>query len=432
MRFFSFLVAFLFASLLVAQQPPVTKDSSVLVTNVHAHIGNGQFIANAAIGIRNGKIAFVVPMGNALVRPETFDKVVNGMSFHAYPGFIAPNTRLGLEEIEAVRATLDFAEVGQYNPNVRSLIAYNTDSDILPTIRSSGVLLAQICPQGGARITGSSSIVSLESYDNWEERAYRADDGIHLNWPQRIQFLGWWAEPEGIKRSEKYPEQIKEVRAFFTAAKAYHAMQNHEAVNIRFEAMRSVLAQESQLYIHVEDAKSILEALQFAREFSVKPVIVGGTDAWLVADALRAQNVGVILNATHSLPSREDEDIDQPYKTPFLLHQKGVRFCFSLDGSWQQRNLMYQAGQAVGFGLPKEAAVQALTLDAAKLLGIGNEVGSLEPGKDATFILTEGDALDVRFSNVILAWVQGHAAELDDKQKVLYRQYIEKFGLKMD
>jgi len=413
-------------------QKGAPRDSSLLVTHVFAHLGNGQTVADAAIGIRGGKIEFVAPSSDPRAKASAFDRVLDAKGLHAYPGFIAPNTRLGLEEIESVRATLDYAEVGVFNPNVRSLIAYNTDSDIVPTIRSSGILLAQICPQGGARLAGSSSVVSLESYASWEERAYRADDGLHLNWPERVQVMGWWAEPEGIRRSEHYANQLKEIREFFTAARAYLALAKPAEKNLRFEAMRPLFAGQSRLYIHVDDAKSILDALQFAREYGVKPVVVGGTDAWLVADALREQQVGVVLHATHSLPNREDADIDQPYKTPALLHQKGVRFCFSLEGSWQQRNLMYQAGQAVGFGLPKEAAVRALTLDAANLLGIDATVGSLEPGKDATFILAEGDALDVRSSNVLAAWIQGRFVGLDDKQKALYRQYREKYGLKME
>ncbi len=425
---------FLFAAIsggLFAQKP-VGRDSSLLVTHVNVHLGNGQFIADGAIAVENGQIAFVAPMSDPRIQKGGFDRTLDAKGLHAYPGFIAPNTRLGLEEIESVRATLDYAEVGEFNPNVRSLIAYNTDSDIVPTIRSNGILLAQICPQGGARITGSSSVVSLESYSSWEERAYLADDGIHLNWPERVQVLGWWAEPEGIRLSEGYAKQMAELREFFEEAKAYLALPKPKEKNLRFEAMRPLLSGQSHLYIHVDDAKSILEALQFVRETGVKAVIVGGADSWLVADALRAQNVGVILQATHSLPNREDSDIDQPFKTPVLLHQKGVRFCFSLEGSWQQRNLMYQAGQAVGFGLPKEAAVRALTLDAAYLLGIDRSVGSLEPGKDATFILTEGDALDVRTSNVLAAWIQGRELDLDDKQKALYRQYREKYGLRMD
>ncbi len=428
--FFALLLAVLAVG--AEAQKPAPRDSSLLVTHVNVHLGNGDFLADAAIAVQDGKIVFVAPMSDPRTRAGGFDRTIDAKGLHAYPGFIAPNTRLGLEEIESVRATLDYAEVGEFNPNVRSLVAYNTDSDIVPTIRSNGILFAQICPQGGARITGSSSVVSMESYSSWEERAYLADGAIHLNWPERVQVMGWWAEPEGIRLSERYANQLREVRAFFTEARAYTELKKTEEQNLRFEAMRPLFAGQTRLFVHVDDAKSILEVLQFGREFGVRPVIVGGADAWLVADALRKEQVGVVLQATHSLPNREDADIDQPYKTPLLLHQKGVRFCFSLEGSWQQRNLMYQAGQAVGYGLPKEAAVRALTLDAAYLLGIDRTVGSLEPGKDATFILTVGDALDVRTSNVLAAWIQGRPADLDDKQKALYRQYREKYGLRMD
>jgi imidazolonepropionase-like amidohydrolase len=183
------------------------------------------------------------------------------------------------------------------------------------------------------------------------------------------------------------------------------------------------------LYVHTDDARAILEAIQLARDYQVKLVIVGGADSWMVADQLSEAKVGVILGATHSLPQRDDDDIDQPFKTPRQLFEKGVVFALSMDGSWQQRNLMFQAGQAVGFGLPAEAALRSITLDAARLLGIGDRTGSLEVGKDATLILTVGDALDVRSSIVTHAWFNGNALDLDDKQKALYRQYARKYGL---
>lgn len=420
-----------------AQQPPrdqnaiqaTRKWNAALITNVTAHLGTGQVIENAAVGYCNGYITVVTNMTNPTMRLDTFDRVINGLNLHLYPGFIAPNTRIGLEEIESVRATRDFVEVGNFNPHVRSLIAYNTDSEIIPTVRSNGILYAQVCPQGDAAITGTSSVMSLESYDNWEERAYRADEGVHLNWISSFQVTGWWAEPGEIKHNDKYGEGLKMIKTFFTAAKAYQET-THEQRNLRLEAMKGVFEGTQTLYVHTDEARGILDAIQLGKDFGIKKiVIVGGADAWMVADALHANNVPVILQSIHSLPVRNDDDIDQPYKTPKMLAEKGVLFSLSLNGSWQQRNLAFQAGQAAAYGLDPEAAVAAITLNTAKILGIDKTVGSIEVGKEATFLISKGDALDMENSVILNAFIKGNPVDLDDKQKELFRQYTRKFNL---
>lgn len=405
----------------------MAQVSKTLITNVKIHVGNGQLIENGSIEIDEKGLLTVSTNGTG--KAGNGVTVIDGKGLQAYPGFIAANSRLGLEEIEAVRATRDYAEVGEFNPNVRSLIAYNTDSDILPTVRSNGILLAQVCPVGG-RISGQSSIMSTESFDNWEERAYKADDGIHLNWPGRYQYTGWWAEPGSVKKEDGYDEQVKGIKDYFKEAAAYLEQPVPPVKNVRFEAMRNVLEGKANLYIHVDDAKSILEALRLAKELKVKAVIVGGRDSWMVADVLKEQGVGVILEGTQNLPAREDDDIDLPYKTPALLQASGVLFCISAEGSWKNRNLPYHAAEAVSYGLPYEAGVASISYNTAKILGIDKYTGSLETGKEATLFLSNGDALDFKGGSMVVnAWVEGRPVSLDDKQKALFRQYKTKYGL---
>lgn len=407
-----------------------SKPSGTLITNVTAHIGNGTSIANAAIAINaEGKIDFVAPMTDPRVNPAKFAELVNALGQHAYPGFIATNTQLGLVEVEAVRATLDFNEVGTYNPHIRAAIAYNTDSDIIPTLRSNGVLMAQIAPTGGI-IMGKSAVVGLGSEpQNWEEAVYRMETGIHLSWPRRFQYSGWWAEPGDTKKSDKYNEGVDAIRQYFQAARAYSQQEKTSPKNLAFEAMRPVLNREQKVFIHVDDMQSILEAVSFGEAEKLDIVIVGGRDAWRVAEFLALRQVPVILQQVQSLPSKDDEDYDQPYKSASILAEKGVLFCLSMDGSWQQRNLMFQAGQAVAFGLDSEKAVAAITLNAARILGIDKTTGSLEAGKDATLILSAGDVLDIRTSIVGKAYLKGKEQNLSDKQKVLFQQYLDKFKL---
>ena len=197
------------------------------------------------------------------------------------------------------------------NPNIRSIIAYNTDSKVTPTVRSNGVLLAQIVPQGG-RISGSSSVVELDAW-NWEDAAYHVDEGIHLNWPSRRSFRGFRSSA-AVTKNEKYDEQVQTIDNFFKEAKAYTLKEKVENKNLKFEAMSGLFKKTKTLYIHTNTAKSMTAAVLFAKKYDLKLVIVGARDAWMLAEMLAANNVAVILRETQSLPGRTDEDIDQPFQ----------------------------------------------------------------------------------------------------------------------
>jgi len=391
-------------------------------------LGNGQVLPNSAIAFEAGKLTFVTDAATIRIDRSKFSKIFDATGKHVYPGFIATNSRLGLVEIEAVRATQDFAETGSLNPNARTLIAYNTDSDVQPTVRSNGVLLAQVVP-GSGLIAGSSAVVQLDAW-NWEDAAVRADDGIHLNWPNPVPQRRFGQAPPSApeeQQIDQYAKSIDELTRYFGEAKAYAQAANPENKNPRFEAMRGLFDKSQNLYIHTGNAKTMQEAVLFAESFGTRPVLVGAADAWMITDFLREHQVPVVLGETQRLPSREDEDIDQPFKTAAALHKAGIAFVLTASDAWQQRNLPFQAGQAVGFGLPYEAAVQAITLSPAAILGIGGATGSLETGKDATLFISEGDALDMRTNQVTAAFIQGREISLDNKQKVLNRRFEEKY-----
>lgn len=420
-------LSFFAGATLFAQVPtpaPAQKEA-ILIIGATAHLGNGQVIENSAIGFENGKLTLVADATTIRIDRTKYGKIYDAAGKHVYPGFIAPNTRLGLVEIDAARPTQDFSETGALNPNVRSIIAYNTDSEVTPTVRSNGVLLAQVSPTGGT-VSGTSSIVQLDAW-NWEDASYRADDGIHLNWPALRSWSGWQTGSPEMKKNEQYDKDVLALRQFFDEARAYAQAPVVATKNPRFEAMRGLWDKKQNLFVHTDNAKTIQEAVLFAESYGLRTVLVGASDAWLVADFLKAREVPVILGRTQRLPSREDEDVDQPFKTPALLHEKGVLFAFSMDGAWQQRNLAFQAGQAAGYGLPKEAALSALTLHTAKILQIDKTCGSLETGKDATLFISEGDALDMRTCKVTAAFIQGREINLDNKQKRLQRRFEEKY-----
>lgn len=424
MRLNLLLCLLFFGTLLQGQKRP----SSFLYANVTIHVGNGELIEKGMIGVSNGKIDLIESMETEV--STKYDLIIDGKGKHIYPGFIAPNTRLGLEEIQAVRATKDYREVGHFNPNIRSVIAYNTDSEVVPTVRSNGVLLAQIVPEGG-RISGQSSVVYTEG-DNWEDATLVFDNCVHLRWPNRIRYTGWWAQRGRTERNKHYNKGLEAIKVYFDAAKAYAQKEVVEQKNLKFETMKALFVQEKKLVVHVEDAKSMMDAINLLQTYGVDMVIQGGTEAWRIADFLKEKNIPVILHDIHQLPRRDDSDIDQPFKTPALLAEKGVKFAFSLNnqGSWNVRNLVFQAGQAVAYGLDKEIALGALTLHTAEILGIADRVGSLEKGKDATFIISTGDVLDMRTSVITDAFMAGKKVDLEDKQKKLYDKYMQKYELK--
>ena len=236
---------------------------------------------------------------------------------HVYPALIAPYTTIGLNEVAAVRATNDYQEVGKFNPNVRSLIAYNTDSKVIPTVRSNGVLFAQVIPKGGT-VTGTSSIMAMDGW-NWEDAVYKADDAIHMNWPSLHVNHGWWGEPQEDKANDQYKKSTDEIRTFFKEARAYNEVETHTTKNLKFEAMRGLFDGSKKLFIRANDAKQIMGAVNFCKEFELQGVIVGGRDSWMITDLLVENEIPVILERVHNLPPKSDDDIDLPFRLS-LIH----------------------------------------------------------------------------------------------------------------
>jgi imidazolonepropionase-like amidohydrolase len=360
--------------------------------------------------------------------------VIDCSGKHIYPGLISPVTDLGLNEIGAVRATRDASELGEINASIRSAVAYNADSKVINTLRSNGILLANVVPRGGI-ISGSSSVMQLDAW-NWEDGIYKGDGGIHfrvpnLTPPRRFGNIQSTQQQPQIDPVRTALDRIDKVRSFFKEAQAYFNESKHAETNLKFESVKGLFNKTQVFYIHCELVKEIMVAVEFAREFGFKTAIVGGSDSWRVTDYLKQNNISVILNEMHSLPATADDDVDQPYKTPFLLQQAGVMYCIAdQDDNTRGRNLMFNAGTAAAYGLTKEQALSAITLNTAKILGIEERTGSLEKGKDANIVVCDGDILDMKSSQVSHAFIQGRTLDLTDKHKQLYERYKHKYGIK--
>jgi imidazolonepropionase-like amidohydrolase len=429
----------LFASVSVAFgqaniSPAKPQSQKIIVMGATIHTGDGTVIPNGYITLEKGKITGI---GDATVVKFATDgaKMVTASGKHIYPGFISPITNLGLVEIESVKATIDERELGDNNAHIRSLIAYNTDSKVPATLRSNGVLMAQITPAGGS-ISGSSSVVQLDAW-NWEDAVIKKEDAMHITWPAAPRGRGGFGggggrfgggAPAGDP-NERVNNAIAELGTFFSQAKMY--TENTPTVNnARLAAMKGLFNGSQKLFITANAQKDIVAAVNFAKKYNITPVIVGGDDAYLLTGFLKANNVTVIVKQPHALPSNADDDVNKPYKNAAFLNNAGVTVVLSIEGFWQQRNLPFMAGTASAWGMSKEDALKTITLNAAKAMGIDKITGSLAVGKDATFFISAGDALDMIGNKVEEAYIQGRMINLDNLHKQLDKKFSDKYGIK--
>jgi imidazolonepropionase-like amidohydrolase len=399
-----------------------------------AHIGNGKVINDCLISIRDQKIGIVTEF-NASFQRSAYDTVIDLKGMHVYPGLINANNVLGLHDAQAVRATVDFAEVGQVNPHIRALIAYNTDNLIIPTIRTNGILYTQVTPRGGL-ISGSSSVMALEGW-NWEDAVLKADDGIHLNFPKILRRRQVNEEEQRTVPADSsgYEKDMRELDRFFSGARAYCDETVHKEVNLRFEAMRPVFSGKAKLYLHADKARDILAAIVFSEQHGIpSAVLVGAMDSYKVTAAIRKSKIPVMLGRIISLPDNADDEVDITFRTPFLLQKDSILFCLQLEGDMeaaQSRNLAFHAGTAEAYGLDREQALSSVTLNAAKILGIDKLCGSLEPGKLASLVVSRGNILDMRTNDIRMAYIAGKAINLSNRQTELYEKYKRKYGLEV-
>lgn len=415
--------------------PAKPQSQKIIVMGATIHVGNGNVIENGYLMLDKGKITGI---GDATTVKFSSNgaQLISANGKHIYPGFIAAITNLGLVEIEAVNATIDETELGDNNAHIRALVAYNTDSKVQPTLRSNGVLMAQITPKGGS-ISGSSSVVQLDAW-NWEDAALRKEDAMHMTWPVTPRGRGGFggggrfgggATTAGVDPNERTNNAIAELDKFFSEAKMYNTI-TPAVTNTRMAAMKGVFNGSEKLFITANGQKEIVAAVNFAKKFGITPVIVGGDDAYLLTDFLKNNNVPVVIKQPLSLPNNADDDVNMPYKNAAMLAKAGVTVIISVDGFWQQRNLPFMAGTASAWGMSKEEALKTITLNAAKAMGIDQTTGSLEVGKDATFFISAGDALDMLTNKVEAAYIQGRSINLDNLHKQLDKKFSDKYGIK--
>ena len=365
----------------------------------------------------------IVAIGENLTPPER-SEIIELHGCYLYPGLISASSNLGLTEIGAVRATDDTREIGRVNPNVQAKVAYNPDSEIIPTVRSNGVTNALVIP-GGSLVRGQSCLMQLDGW-TYEDCSIKDPVGLHINWPGASISNSPW-ESRSIEEQKKdmaedrraLEETFADARVYYNAVKAGR----HVIPDSRWEAMIPVFNGELPLYIHAGDYRQIEQAVAFTKELGLKMVLVGGTDAWQMTDLLIENNIPVIIEGTQKSSPRPDDPPELAYQVPALLEQAGVKFCIAARGATGTRNLNLQAAEAVPYGLSREAAIRSITLSPAEILGVADRLGSIEVGKSATLVVSEGDILDLLSAKVMLMFIDGRPVDLDDKHKELFRKY---------
>jgi len=409
---------------------------ATLLYNATVHTGTGQTFTNSGVLIEDGKIAVVLDGKTSLRR--TVHEMIDLKGQHIYPGLILVDSALGLSEIDAIRATQDATEVGDYTPDVQSWVAVNPDSELLPVARANGIAYFEPAPSGGP-VAGQSALLSMSGW-TYEQMIVKKPVALHVYWPA-LDLNTVPKEKSGDPKNWKSLEdQAKERRArltalasFFDEAKAYAKAKAAPTNTVpapekipAWEAMLPYVRGELPLVIHADDARQIQSAVAWAATNKVKAIIAGGRDAWMVAGLLASNNVSVIFEHMFSQPYRDTESYDVHFHTPAVLHAAGVKVIFSQAqggfGAANARNLPYTAAQAIAFGLPEEEALKGITLYPAQLLGVADRLGSLEVGKEATLVVCDGNIFDIR-ANVKRMWITGKEVSLESRHTKLYEKY---------
>ncbi len=408
--------------------PAPPQARAIVLKGATIHPVSGPDIPSGTIIFERGKITALGADAAAPADAEVID--VTGK--HVYPGFISANSVLGLTEIGAARATVDIEETGAINANARAASSINPDSELLPVARANGILTALAVPEGGL-VSGQSVVMRM---DGWtpEQMTVRAPAAMHVRWPNLTINRDPRAPKSPEDQQKEIDKKVKQLRDTFATARAYwHARKTPNAdfkSDLRWEAMMPVFEGKLPLFVHATTLAQMEAALAWAKETQQKIVLVGGRDAWRIAPQLKESDTPVIVALTTALPRLRDDPYDTSFTTPLRLHEAGVRFCIGTNGreseAPHERNLPYEASMAAAYGLPREEALKGVTLYPAQIAGVGDQLGSLEPGKAATLIVTNGDALDFP-TNVEAAYIDGRKIDLTNRQTRLRDKYREKY-----
>jgi imidazolonepropionase-like amidohydrolase len=426
-----FAAVFVYSAVSVAADaiPAAKQKNPIALVGGTIHTVSGQVLEGATIVFEKGTITAIG--ANVSIPPNAQRIDVSGK--HLYPGIIDSYDRIGLMEIGSVRATIDISETGSINPNVRAEVAVNPESELIPVARSQGVTIVNTVP-GGGLVSGLAAALMLDGW-TWEDLTLKSGLGLVVSWPAMVYVPSPFARLTKEEWQKQRDEQLKALREAFANARAYMTARKaeqqkdsrHHDSDPRWEAMTPVLKGSIPVFVEANELSQIQGAITWAEQEGLRLVIVGGRDALFAKDQLKSKDIPVIVTDVQSAPARRWQGYDEVFSLPARLKQAGIRFCIAGDGSASNvRNVAFHAANAAAYGLPVEDALKSVTLHAAEILGIGDKVGSLEVGKDATLIVTTGDPLQPTTITERM-FIQGKTIDLRDKHKQLYEKYKEKY-----
>jgi imidazolonepropionase-like amidohydrolase len=414
--------------------PAPPQKQPVALVGGTIHTVSGSVIENGTVLFDQGKIADI---GVNVTIPSNALRVdITGK--HVYPGLIESDSQLGLTEINSVRGTLDFQETGTINPNVRAETAVNPDSERIPVTRANGIALAVTSPTGGL-ISGMAALIMLDGW-TWENMTLKAPVSMVMNWPRISVTAAYGMQQSRDEQRKNIQKQLDTLEKTFRETRAYKVSRDaagekgvpFHKTDVRWEAMIPVLCGELPVWVSANSVQEIESAVEWADREQVKMVLFGGAEAPRAADLLKRKNIPVIVTPILRLPFRRDADYDEQFTVPLKLYEAGIPFCIGGGSSMgNERNLPYNAAMAAAYGLPKDEALKSITIYAARILGVEDRVGSLEKGKDATLIVTNGDPLEI-VTNVERLYIQGREVDLNNRQRMLYEKYQKKYRQIMD
>jgi len=410
------------------------QTAPIVLQNAVLHTVTGGIVLGGTLWFHDGQIRGVLAADQKLeLPPGSKPEVIDLQGKHVFPGMIAVNTQLGLTEIISVRQTVDTDEIGEMSPEAKALVAVNPDSTAIPVARSNGILAAGVFPSGGL-LPGRVSVIQLDGWTN-DDLKVRDDAGPIVAWPglgggggfsRRFGRVGDDGEGSGNDAAKKSRQRIDDA---FAAARAWLDAFTADptiGVDLRHQALVPALRGEAPVFLLADDVEQIESAVGWAIGRKLRPVVVGGRDAALCSPLLKDHQVPVVVTGVHRLPRRDDSAFDEPFTLPKRLTDAGLRIAIATGQDFSfDRNLPYHAATAATYGLGRDAAFAAITIEAAKVLGVDDRLGSLTVGKDATLFVADGHPFDLP-TKIEMAFVRGRRVDLSNKQTVLEAKYRER------
>ncbi|MBP1841649.1 amidohydrolase family protein [Formosa algae] len=423
------MVSVLFSSNMYGQLPlaPQSQTAPVLLVGGTVHTGDGRVLEDTAVGFTEGKITYLGPE-DALGEEKKMYTIMDISGQQVYPGFILLNSTIGIQEISAVPHSNDVLEEGDFNPNLNTVYAFDTGSSYIPTLRFNGILYVEsIRPRG--IISGTSAVMELDGW-NWQDAVFKKEAAIHLHWPSSLKTVTDEATNTlQMNTNPSYNIHLKALDHLFTSSKTYHNTKTRR-MNLKLEALEGLYLGDKTLIIHAKESKEIIEGILFAEQFGVKRIALEASASVLeITSFLKAHDIPVILPPTYNLPRSPDMDYDMYYSLPNTLIKAGIVVALNHSGSLSNAmNLPFYAGTAAAFGLDKATALQTITLNPAKILGIDDRIGSIAVGKDASLFVSAGDALDIQSNILSLAFIRGKQLILEGPHQENFKMYSDKFN----